>query len=262
MINFFRKIWYIISQLLKTIIILNKYWIKNNKSNQLDINKIKKILLDKKINKIWNRFFIKQKKIIINRNSGGVNINDQKIFFFLISYFKPKNILEIGTHLGNSLNSMACCLKSNKLINTTIDTVDVYDVNKTNRFNKFKKRNSPINILKKNGISNKINFFKDGSDNFFLKNNKKYDLIFIDGNHTIDQAFKDIANAFNSLNKNGIIIIHDYYDIKNFNDLFTKIVGPFLAIYFLKKKIRKLKVIKIFKLGNLIRKKTTLAIIN
>ena len=262
MINPFRKTWYVIIQLLKTLIIFNNYLIKNNKSKQLNITEIKRILLNKRINKIWNQFFLKQKKNITNKNVGGVNISDQKLFFFIISYFKPKNILEIGTHLGNSLNSLAGSLKSNKLFNSTIDTVDIYDVNKSNKYIKFKEKNSPIRLLQKNNISNLVNFYKDGSDAFFKKNNKKYDLIFIDGNHTIDQAFKDIANAFNCLNKNGIIIIHDYYDIESLSDLFTKIFGPFLAIYFLKKKMKKLKVVKIFKLGNLIRVKTTLAILN
>ncbi len=47
------------------------------------------------------------------------------------------------------------------------------------------------------------------SDQFFAENNKKFDLIFIDGLHTEFQARCDIVNAFHCLTKNGTIVIHD-----------------------------------------------------
>ena len=50
---------------------------------------------------------------------------------------------------------------------------------------------------------------KDSSDNFFKKNNKKFDIIFIDGLHHYDQVSKDIKNSLNVLNHDGIILVHD-----------------------------------------------------
>ena len=47
------------------------------------------------------------------------------------------------------------------------------------------------------------------SDNFFIDNKKKFDLIFIDGLHTYEQVKKDISNSINSLNDNGYILVHD-----------------------------------------------------
>ena len=47
------------------------------------------------------------------------------------------------------------------------------------------------------------------SDNFFKKNNKIFDIIFIDGLHYFDQVKKDIENALEALSERGIIIIHD-----------------------------------------------------
>ena len=47
------------------------------------------------------------------------------------------------------------------------------------------------------------------SDNFFKKNRKKFDIIFIDGLHHYDQCQRDIINSLNCLNENGIILIHD-----------------------------------------------------
>ena len=47
------------------------------------------------------------------------------------------------------------------------------------------------------------------SDEFFQKNHKKYDIIFIDGLHTKDQVGKDIINSLKILNAGGKIICHD-----------------------------------------------------
>ena len=48
------------------------------------------------------------------------------------------------------------------------------------------------------------------SDEFFNQfNHIKFDVCFIDGLHHYDQCKRDIINSINSLNKNGIILIHD-----------------------------------------------------
>ena len=47
------------------------------------------------------------------------------------------------------------------------------------------------------------------SDDFFLENNKTFDLVFNDGLHTYAQVKKDILNSVKFLNTNGIILVHD-----------------------------------------------------
>jgi hypothetical protein len=47
------------------------------------------------------------------------------------------------------------------------------------------------------------------SDDFFIKNQQKFDLIFIDGLHISEQVDKDIINSIHSLNDNGTIVMHD-----------------------------------------------------
>ncbi len=49
------------------------------------------------------------------------------------------------------------------------------------------------------------------SDEFFLSNKEKFDVIFIDGNHHHDFVYNDIVNSIKSINKNGVIILHDCY---------------------------------------------------
>jgi len=49
------------------------------------------------------------------------------------------------------------------------------------------------------------------SDEFFeiLKNDMKYDIVFIDGLHTEDQVLRDVDNAIKHLTKKGAIVLHD-----------------------------------------------------
>jgi predicted O-methyltransferase YrrM len=47
------------------------------------------------------------------------------------------------------------------------------------------------------------------SDDFFIQNNQKFDVVFIDGLHYYDQVSKDFNNSLKFLNDNGIIILHD-----------------------------------------------------
>ena len=47
------------------------------------------------------------------------------------------------------------------------------------------------------------------SDEFFSKNQKFFDVIFIDGLHSYEQCSKDCINSMKFLNNNGLIILHD-----------------------------------------------------
>jgi len=83
-----------------------------------------------------------------------------------------KSYLEIGTFKDDLFKSVEC---QNK---TGVDPVSGGNVRKT-------------------------------SDDFFSKNNKKFDLIFIDGLHHYSQVKKDINNSLSVLNNSGIILMHD-----------------------------------------------------
>ena len=76
----------------------------------------------------------------------------------------------------------------------------------------------------------RFSFFKNTSDEFFMQNKEKFDLIYIDGWHEAPQVYKDINNSWDSLNINGIIICDDYFygNINVRNNLINKL--PALAI--------------------------------
>ena len=69
---------------------------------------------------------------------------------------------------------------------------------------------SKIKLENKIGVDpNSGGNFRGTSDEFFNKNNKKFDCIFIDGLHEYDQVYKDIINSLDCLNEDGIILLHD-----------------------------------------------------
>ncbi len=64
----------------------------------------------------------------------------------------------------------------------------------------------------KHGVDPDPNYsptFKCTSDEFFEKNCMKYQCIFLDGLHTVEQIRKDFINAMECLTDDGVIIIHD-----------------------------------------------------
>lgn len=66
--------------------------------------------------------------------------------------------------------------------------------------------------FKENPVDYKITsdeFFKQLSAGTVLKQDQKFDVIFIDGLHLADQVERDILNALNCLNKDGFIVLHD-----------------------------------------------------
>ena len=106
-----------------------------------------------------------------------------------------KSYLEIGLdNPNNNYNKIKCELK--ECIDPFLEEhhKNGFDAKLTNEFLK-----SVESILT----------YKMTSDEFFVQNNKKYDIIFIDGLHTKEQVAKDIINSLKVLNPGGKIIVHD-----------------------------------------------------
>jgi hypothetical protein len=63
------------------------------------------------------------------------------------------------------------------------------------------------------------------SDQFFIKNDQRFDIIFLDGLHTYEQTIKDIDNGLRFLNTNGVILIHDCLPKKIWNQIVPRLYG-------------------------------------
>ena len=85
---------------------------------------------------------------------------------------------------------------------------------------------SKIQIVNKIGIDPlKGGTLRMTSDEFFIKNNQDFDIIFLDGLHTYEQTIKDIDNGLKFLNTNGVIIIHDCLPKKIWNQIVPRLYG-------------------------------------
>jgi len=47
------------------------------------------------------------------------------------------------------------------------------------------------------------------TDQFFENNNQKYDIIYIDAEHSRQQVLKDFNSAYRNVNPGGIVLLHD-----------------------------------------------------
>ena len=186
-----------------------------------------------------------------------------KKFFFIKridlinQYLKSKNpnILEIGVHrsdfskeLLNNFNPKKMILVDPWLAFENIEYKDSFYGNKNSNgqdlqnqyFNEVKK------IFYKEILNNKIEIIRNTSENFFLKNKIKFDLIYIDGNHLYDFVKSDISYSLNCLKKVGIIVLDDYHLKGWWKDGVTKAVN----FYVQQKKIRILSKHNIFNYHN------------
>ena len=85
---------------------------------------------------------------------------------------------------------------------------------------------SQINIENKIGVDPlKGGTLRMTSDDFFKKNQIKFDIIFLDGLHTYEQTIKDIDNSLQFLNENGVILIHDCLPKKIWNQVVPRLYG-------------------------------------
>ena len=55
-------------------------------------------------------------------------------------------------------------------------------------------------------------YFPTTSDRFFERHARRlapFDVVFVDGLHTYDQAYRDVANALDVLGEGGVVVVHD-----------------------------------------------------
>jgi hypothetical protein len=72
-------------------------------------------------------------------------------------------------------------------------------------------RKRRVKWIIKNFYNLTAKYYESTSDQFFAQINQKdkFDVIFIDGLHTYEQALRDVSNSLINLRENGIIVLHD-----------------------------------------------------
>lgn len=95
-----------------------------------------------------------------------------------IEKFDFKDYLEIGVFKGECIREIKCDNKDG--VDPGVEKVLIEEVN-----------------------------YPMDSNQFFKQNQKKYDIVFIDGLHHSEQVDLDIVNSLKWTNENGIIVLHD-----------------------------------------------------
>lgn len=168
--------------------------------------------------------------------TGGVNPGDRRALFYLIRALRPASTLEIGTHIGASTLHIASALFANAAIvggaKIPLVSVDVADVNDriSRPWEKFATKYSPAEMLQKMGLGSIVEFITKPSLEYFAMCERKFDLIFLDGDHAAATVYREIPAALRVLNQDGVIVLHDYFP--NLKPLWVDgsvVPGPFLA---------------------------------
>jgi len=180
------------------------FYNKKKYSEYLDISSFRKSLLNSKDTITVEdfgagslKFSSNERKISDIAKIAGASFSESKLFFRIVNYFSPKSILEFGTSLG--ISTFTFNKANNKSEITTIEgSKSIYNWNIPN-LGKYNFANTSfLNIL-----------FDD-----YLKtidNNKKFDLIFIDGNHSYSATIKYFETLRKHTHNDSIIIFDDIH---------------------------------------------------
>lgn len=119
-----------------------------------------------------------------------VNV-DLAILFYMIKFFQPRSILEIGVYEGLTLGLMleaapAQCVLTGIDIHTIVG--DLFHTHYS-------------------AMSENVKIIKISSDDF--ESTQGYDFINVDGDHNMPRQYTDIAKSAAMLNANGILMVDD-----------------------------------------------------
>ena len=115
----------------------------------------------------------------------------------------PKSYLEIGIGNGGSWLTFSYLNKNSLEISHSVDNLSYYQA--------IGQKEDEINFIK-DYLSHSIDdvkFYNLASDDFFLVCENKYDIIFIDGDHSYEGVKKDYMNSLKIIKEGGLMIFHD-----------------------------------------------------
>lgn len=142
---------------------------------------------------------------------GGINPGDRRALYHLIRALNPQTVLEVGTHIGASTLYIARALKASGK-GARVTTVDILDVNAPEGpWKKVGMKMPPRGFSGKLECSEFIDFTASPSLDFMNGTDKRFDFIFLDGDHGARTVYREIAAALKILNPSGVILLHDFY---------------------------------------------------
>lgn len=176
-------------------------------------NKTEKLSNDWTINKLMKKF--KADELGHQAKTREADLGYGWIHYGLIRQQKPKKLLCIGSRYGFIPAIMAQACKDNGL--GQVDFVDAgFGENDQNHWTgkAYWKSEKGLNSFKSFGLDNYIKIFVQTTKQFKkMSLNKKYDYIYIDGDHSYKGVSFDVKSFWPKLKKGGYVLLHDI-DVK------------------------------------------------
>lgn len=140
--------------------------------------------------------------------TAGISTKRSQLLYRIAQYFEPDTILELGTSLGLATSTLSLGNPNAKVI--TIEGCPETAKIAQEQFKRFKFKN--IN-LKVNNFDDELKTIK----------NKKFDLIYIDGNHQKEATLKYFMQLQQNISNNSVIIIDDIHWSKGMTEAWNTI---------------------------------------
>ena len=176
-------------------------------------------------------------RLQIPEKSWGVNQGDRRALFHLMRGLRPRQVLEIGTHIGASTVHIAAALTLTNSPASRLVTVDIVDMNHpvTQPWRSFGANASPRDLVQMAGVGEVVEFVTERSLDYLNRCEDQFDLIFLDGDHRATTVYQEVPRAARLLAPGGWILLHDYYpNLRPLCGGDSVIDGPFLALRRLK----------------------------
>jgi len=188
------------------------------------------------INEEWPAVERELAAMQITDRAGGVNPGDRRAIYYLIRHFQPREVLEIGTHIGASTLHIAAALRAAHADDPAsthhLTTVDVVDVNDpaTAAWSKSGSTYSPRDMAERLVLDGHISFVTRRSLDYLASCSDRYDFVFLDGDHAPATVYRELPAALQALNPGGVVLLHDYFpELRPLWSDGTVIQGPWLA---------------------------------
>ena len=134
-------------------------------------------------------------------HDGHFNENQRDLFIEILYRVKPKNILEIGFASGRSCCTALIAANPEKMISVDIN-LDYMGARENANLLMSDFKNLEIIEGDSKQILNKDFLEKEFPGGL--------DFVFVDGGHSYEDAFKDMANTYGFINSGGVMIVDDF----------------------------------------------------
>jgi len=140
-------------------------------------------------------------------------------------HLQAKNYLEIGTRRGWSVGMVCAAVPE-----CDVYCFDMWEVNYSSIANPGPE--FVANEMKKLGYKKEVNFINGDSHKtipqFFQDNpDMMFDLILVDGDHTVDGAFDDLKNTMPHVRKGGMLVFDDIVIVARLDEVFYHLKNVF-----------------------------------